>query len=716
MRSTLLAFLIAMCLAACPRPPVNRPETVGGATSSEARLGQLVTGEAPGQTAIQNPSSAHGPTPGQFDAKSSQKPGQEILIDAATHELGWKKLSRTAKGSRVMLPFASSANTTEWVLGVAHSHVTETWKVLLNDQPVGYLDPHRGESTSYLPIPPGLLINGQNVVAIVSDGGVKPILVRGVRLRPNETLRSVTPLGTVRVTVADGAGAAIPARVTITDEDNHWVQPYYPSGRHVAARMGVAYAMTEPIAFQLPVGRYRLYATHGMEWSMDRASVTVERDREVKVRMTVRRVVDTAGYISADTHLHTRTFSGHGNATVQERLVTLAGEGVQFAVATDHNHNTDYRPDMARLGLDGYFHAVTGNEVTTPIGHFNGFPLDPDDPVPDYYVRDYVKLVAGIRAKGARIVILNHPRWPSVDNSPFAWADLNQVTGETASDMKLTVDAVELVNTNTLIDHPMVLFADWFALLNRGDAITAVGTSDSHTVEAPPGQARTYVAVKRSRSGAIDEDEIYDALAAGRTSISMGIFTELRLAGGQGPGDLVAVERRRLSLGLRVAAPEWIRPRTAFVYLNGQEVARREIAGQEGQPVDVDLSFTITTPKHDGHLVCVVVGAPPVAPVWHPVKGYALAATNPIYLDVDGDGKYRSPRATAERELARLGTDLRRIERALKKLDPVIGAQVLSLLRGRVDTMIEGQISRHKLAVPRPHTQLHDASEAHSHP
>lgn len=686
MRSASLALLVAVALAAC-----RGPAPTGGPTP------------APTLT----------PTPASAPAGPGTSP---IIIDDVTRKLDWKKLSPSAFGWRLERTFQSAANSTEWVLAIEHADVEEFWKVEINSTLIGYLDAHRGRATSHLPIPAGLLVAGDNQVKVHTDSAQRPIFVHSVKVLPGTDKRAVTALGSVRVRVLDkAAGAPIPARITVTDERNDRVQMFYTEGRRTAARLGIVYVMTEPVSFQLPAGRYRLHATHGMEWSMDSAALTVEAGGDADVELAIEKVVDTAGFVAADTHLHILAFSGHGNASMEERLITLAGEGVEFAVATDHNHNTDYRPDQERLGLSEYFYSVTGNEVTTRVGHFNGFPLKPGDDLPNHYLRDWVKLVDSIRERGAEVVILNHPRWPTVNHSPFERRDLNQLTGDASSDTRITFDAMELVNTNTLIDHPLVLFADWFALLNRGERVTAVGASDSHTVEAVPGQARTYVRSRSERPGDIVESEMYQSLRKGQTTISMGIFAELRLPGGLDLGDIVPVSGRRLQVPLRVAAPEWVTPRTAFVFINGQQVARKNIAAKPGQATDEVLSFDVQTPAHDGHLVCVVLGTPPAAPVWYPVKDYALAATNPIYLDVDGDGAYSPPRATAERELARLGTDLARIEAALPKLDPAIAAQVLSLVRGRVDRLVEGQAPRHKLAVPRPHTHVHDGNEAHAH-
>src|SRR6185503_15507064 len=100
---------------------------------------------------------------------------------------------------------------------------------------------------------------------------------------------------------------------------------------------------------------------------------------------------------AADTHIHTLTFSGHGDANVEERMLTLAGEGVELAIATDHNHFTDYRPYQSRLELNSYFTPVIGDEITTTNGHLNAFPFTLDSKVPLYKEGDWVKIVADAR-------------------------------------------------------------------------------------------------------------------------------------------------------------------------------------------------------------------------------------------------------------------------------------------------------------------------------
>ena len=201
----------------------------------------------------------------------------------------------------------------------------------------------------------------------------------------------------MQVWVRDQDGHAVPAKVTITDKQGVPVQHYYGASLMTAVRPGIAYTGNGGVTFELPSGDYVLWASRGPEWGLDKQELRVEDAAPGKapvgpIKMSIAREVDTTGFVAADTHVHTLTHSGHGDASVEERMVTLAAEGVELAIATDHNHNTDYEPTQKRMHLHKHFKPVTGNEVTTKVGHFNAFPLDPREGVPDYKLKDWIKL------------------------------------------------------------------------------------------------------------------------------------------------------------------------------------------------------------------------------------------------------------------------------------------------------------------------------------
>lgn len=122
-------------------------------------------------------------------------------------------------------------------------------------------------------------------------------------------------------------------------------------------------------------GSYTVFAGRGTEY--DRAEATVELRPGVTTALTleIHRVVDTHGYVGADFHLHSQ-YSLDSNALVKDRITSYAGEGVEYAVSTDHNFVVDYQPALQQLGLEKHINTAIGLELTTiDRGHFNGFPL-----------------------------------------------------------------------------------------------------------------------------------------------------------------------------------------------------------------------------------------------------------------------------------------------------------------------------------------------------
>src|SRR5207248_680250 len=119
---------------------------------------------------------------------------------------------------------------------------------------------------------------------------------------------------------------------------------------------------------------YTLYAGRGFEYSLDSVPLKVVAGATASHMLKIRREVPTAGYVACDTHIHTLTHSGHGDATVEERMITLTGEGIELPIATDHNRHIDHEPFAQQMHVRKYFMPVVGNEVTTSVGHFNIFP------------------------------------------------------------------------------------------------------------------------------------------------------------------------------------------------------------------------------------------------------------------------------------------------------------------------------------------------------
>lgn len=556
--------------------------------------------------------------------------------------------------------------------------------IRLNGKKIGELTRKKERELFHYAIPANALKDGENRLNIFSRS-TDDITVGGAMLY-DASYRELLNLQPATVTVVDEAtGGFLPARVTVTDPKQAKVEIYYAEAKDTAVRKGVLYTLGKPALLELPPGDYLVSATHGTEWSMAESKLRVAPGETASVQLSLRRELHTPGFIAADTHIHTLTFSGHGDASAEERMVTLAAEGVELAIATDHNHQTDFAPFQNELKLNGWFTSVTGNEVTTENGHFNSFPLPPGKDIPAFKEKDWVKLVAGIRAKGARVVILNHPRWPDIPRGPFGRFGLNRASGERASGGAFTFDAMEPINSGVLQPDPLFICRDWFSLLNHGEKITAAGSSDSHTVDNIVGQGRTYVRSSTDDPAKIDVDESCKAFLRGDTIISLGIFADLKVNGDRVMGETVKPFGRAVEADLRIAAPSWVTPKRAIVFLNGVAVAEQTVSTAKGKPTDTRLHFKLPAPTHDAWLVCVVLGDGVSHPAWATKQPYTFAATNPVYLDADGDGAYHSPAATAEDLLEQAkGRSEDTFEIALKQEDG-IAVQMIAELRARAN-------------------------------
>lgn len=609
------------------------------------------------------------------------------VLDPSYHHLGndvvknWPEAPADPAGFKLDIRFDARANTSERLLGLTHRDVDNQWSITLNGKKIGELTRAKERKEYFYQVPVGSLKDGENLLSISVRRSQDDITVGNATLYDG-SFRSMLGLRPVTVTVTDPVnGRHLPAKITIADATNGLVKVYYAETPRTAVRRGIVYTLGEPTKFELPPGEYRVYAGRGTEWSMARQALTVTKNGAPNLHFSLKRELDTTGFIAADTHIHTLTFSGHGDSSAEERMVTLAAEGVELAIATDHNHQTDFKPFQEKLGLNEHFTSVTGNEVTTKNGHFNSFPLPPGKDIPAFKEENWVKLVDGIRAKGAKVVILNHPRWPDIARGPFGRFGLNRASGDRAKGGPFTFDALELINSGTLQPDPLFICRDWFALLNHGEKVTAVGSSDSHSVGNVVGQGRTYVRSSTDIPSAINVDESCNAFLAGHTTVSMGIIANAKVNGRHRHGDLVRA-KNKVSVDLRIQAPSWVRPQQALVFVNGHVVAQKEVpSGKPGSPTDLPISFTLPRQLDDGWLVCVVLGAGVKNPAWATEQNYTFAATNPIYLDVDGDGKYTSPRETASAKLKQIGAaDDRQWQAIMTSSDP-IAIQMISLLR-----------------------------------
>jgi hypothetical protein len=615
-----------------------------------------------------------------YDGNDFQSLRREI------HQLGKAKNSEIRK---FVVEFDSKENGRKLTLRIEHSIVkSPVWRIRINGADIEFLK--EGEINSYISIAPKTIKDGKNTIEIFRLGrkDKSRVTVSNIQLH-DRPLHEVLNLSEVILSVTDTKTKKyVPSRITIVDANKKIVSIYITRTHHTALRRGVLYTAGSPTKIELPTGQYTVYATRGTEWGLAQESLIVGNSTKNKISLKLSREVDTTGFVASDTHIHTLTHSGHGTASVEERIMSLAGEGIELAIATDHNHNTDYQPIQSKLKMSKYFTSVVGNEVSTHVsnGHINAFPLDPEDEIVDVKLKSWDLLYESMKKKGAKVTILNHPRWPN-SNSPFLVKKLNRILGSFESGITMPFDAIEVINSDTRSydgkdEDILYVMEDWMSLLNHGNTAKAVGSSDSHVIgRVVVGQGRTYVKSSTDVPDKLNVDELCQAFVDGRTTVSLGIVTDILIAGKYGLGSTYSVKSKMaIPVKVRVAANSWVTPRTVYLYLNGQIIAKKTIVKTRGQAIDVWIDFAISPPKHDAHIVALVMGDPIKEPYWNMLLSNTLAMTNPVYLDMDNDGQYSSAQKTAQSIIKSLKNDIPLILASLKTEDPVIGVQVVDQL------------------------------------
>lgn len=592
---------------------------------------------------------------------------------------------RAVDAERFERRFEAKANAQEHTLRIWQRDVKLTWPVLLNGRKLGTLVTAETAMESLLLIPAGALRDGENVLTMeappsLDDIEVGPVFIAAKPV--NEVISGAS------VTVS---GDGLPNRLTLTRRDGT-LQPLRaePAG-DVAVRTGVVYTKNGRVTIHVPPGEYVLHAGRGFEWGLERVDLSLKAGEAKDVSVKLRREVDTRGWIAADSHIHTLTHSGHGDAKIEERMLTIAGEGIELAIATDHNHHTDYAPIAASTGVAQHFTPVIGNEVTTKHGHFNAFPIAPGAKVVDFNEQDWSKLLPAIRATpGVQVITLNHPRDLHSGFIPLGGVQFNPKTGKHRAGDALKIDAMEVVTSAAMQSDVFLLFHDWFALLNRGHRIAAVASSDSHDVNRfILGQGRTCVAAKDDDVAKLDLDEVWKSYHEGRLLVSLGLLTNLKVNGRFGVGDLATGLGDEIEVEALVSGPAWVRADRVELFANGIRIREQVIedSGKGGEKARI--TWKLPKPAHDVHLVAIATGPGVTEPFWEIPRPYqpsskaftprVIGATNPIWLDADASGRFESAFVIAQQLVAKFGNDPAKLREALAKHDASVAVQVESL-------------------------------------
>ena len=635
----------------------------------------------------------------------SALPATAETLDDKLHHLRsgktreWSEFPAAAESDRLELNFDAAKNAAPGTLILRQRDVKMVWRVLLNKKRVGQLIRDENDQLIRFAVPPGTLRNGANQLQIIpSAEHGDDILVGEIRLEPRAPAVFLHEAEAKILVLDSDSGKPLPCRLTIATASGALALLGAESNDRLAVRTGVVYTADGEARIGLESGEYTVWAGRGFEYGISKAVIKVEPGDRISRTLQIRREVPTPGLVSCDTHIHTVTHSGHGDCNMPERMITIAGEGIELPIATDHNKHIDYIPTARKLGLLKYFTPVIGNEVTTRHGHFNIFPVAAGAKPPDHTPEDWksiFKNISGSAGGKPQVVILNHPRDVHAGYRPLGPLHFNDAAGLNVDGELLEANAMEVINSAALHSYPMRIFRDWMSLLNSGHRITPIGSSDSHEVSAKiVGQGRTYIACDDSDPSRIDTAAAVDSLLAGRVSVCLGLLTRIRVDGRHGPGSMVK-PGAELRVEVEVLGPSWSRPARVELFSNGSVIRQATVEKKDAARAGSKWkhTWTIPRPSHDVHLSAAATGQSaafpfhPIARTYQPVtpdwKPYLFGSTGAVRIDGDRNGKWSSPREQATLLANSVEDSLDALFDKLEKYDQAVATQAASVLDSR---------------------------------
>ena len=365
-------------------------------------------------------------------------------------------------------------------------------------------------------------------------------------------------------------------------------------------------------------GTYRIYASRGTEWTIASQPVTATGT----VTFTLKQVNPSPGYLSTDWHIH-QIGSPDSNVTSEERIRSAVSAGTEMFAVTDHDYVSDLQPIIERMGHGRLLRALPGIEVTPfAHGHYNAWPLQPQDDSPNKGAIDWGRgregfamlpseIYDAMRARGAQMIQVNHPRGSGFTEFQAAWSRANvkydyanrtiygdyldssvpndwlRLPGESLwSDQFNGLEiwngfAMADTNGDGLRENKSLdtVMRDWLAMLSLGLFVTPAGNSDTHvSISDPVGMPRTYIRVGDDSANAIENGTAVDAVLQTQTGanntprdvvITNGPMIDVKVGTVSALGRAFPVAAgAAITLTVTLTSPDWAEFDTLEVFAN----------------------------------------------------------------------------------------------------------------------------------------------------
>lgn len=470
---------------------------------------------------------------------------------------------------------------------------------------------------------------GGNTELVVMDavGGASRVVAA-------KRLRTRAPTARVTFDIRDGAGAPVPARLSVQGSDgrayaprNAWMHADDGFDRDKIATEAHHFHCASACTLDVPAGATDVTVQHGMEhapWQR-RIDLAAGSETPVQVALVARPLPPEFGdFVGVDLHVH-MNYGGHYRNTPanlarqaqaedldrienlivnkEERIPDIAYFGTQPIarprVTHAQEHHTSFWGHLGLLNLrDHYvspdFAAYRHTAMASPWPH-NG-------------------VVADLAHAQQGVVGYVHP-FDTIPDPAKDPALTHQLPADVAHGK---VDYIEVVG---FADHKSTATV-WYRLLNLGYKLAAGAGSDTManyaSLRGPVGMNRVYL----DTGGSVEDDAVFAALKAGHGFATNGPLLGLSVDGHK-PGETIA-SRARLSYRVSLRSP--IAVDHLELVSNGNVVKRFDLTGDRTH-FDAQGELELA---HGGWLLLRAWndGADPRL-----LDLYPYATTNPVWLD-----------------------------------------------------------------------------------
>lgn len=490
--------------------------------------------------------------------------------------------------------------------------------------------------------------DGARIAYISNEGGNTSLYVQeffgGARAEIVPRYRKrLRPMATVRLSVQDGAGHAVPARVTVLGSDRRWHAPD-DAWMHGDEAYDRSLFPSEPHYFhcllsctvELPAGKVTISAQSGfrrLHWRGER-DFAAGSHAELTIRLEDNDLPGDFGqFVSADLHMH-MNYGGHYRNTPGRLHWQAAAEGLDVV----HNlivNKEERIPDVGYFRTDAdpasgervpLFHAQEYH--TSFWGHLGLLHLSDHLLLPDYTSYRHTAYASPWPHNGV-IADLAHAQGALVGYVHIADFPIDPPNEKSLS-YQLPADVaqgkVDYLEVMGFSDHHITA-GTWYRLLNLGFRLPAGAGTDAManyaSLRGPVGLVRVFL----DTGGARTAETLRDALKSGRTFVSNSALLGLKI-GELRPGDFIPRAPGRYPLRVSMRSP------VAMDHLelvqNGRVIRRFDLKGDRRRH---DSTGTIEL-KEAGWVLLRA---------WndeaHPdvLDLYPYATTSPIYVDLTAE-------------------------------------------------------------------------------